>query len=152
MAVISKYPFADSESHGEWVGPPMIRITFGKELGGLTVIGTHAIHFPYLRAQLTQLGQLADLVRRLPGPRVVMGDFNATPSSRMLTSFEQRSGLRRLDGWLPTWPARLQIPQLAIDHVFASEEVKSLEQVRIGDNAGSDHFPLVVRAAIPTVQ
>jgi len=150
MAVISKYPIADSESHGEWVGPPMIRVRFGKELGDLTVIGTHAIHFPFLKAQLTQLGQLADLVRRLPGPRVVMGDFNATPSSRMLLSFEQRSGLRRLDGWLPTWPARLQIPQLAIDHVFASEEVKSLEQVRIGDNAGSDHFPLVVRFAVPT--
>jgi endonuclease/exonuclease/phosphatase (EEP) superfamily protein YafD len=150
MAVISKYPIADSESHGEWVGPPMIRVRFGKELGDLTVIGTHAIHFPFLKAQLTQLGQLADLVRRLPGPRVVMGDFNATPSSRMLLSFEQRSGLRRLDGWLPSWPARLQIPQLAIDHVFASEEVKSLEQVRIGDNAGSDHFPLVVRFAVPT--
>lgn len=150
MAVISKYPIADSESHAEWVGPPMIRVTFGKELSGLTIIGAHTIHFPYLRAQLTQLGQLGDLVRKLPGPRIVMGDFNATPSSRMLTSFEQRSGLRRLDGWLPTWPARLQIPQLAIDHVFASEDVKSVEPVRIGNNAGSDHFPLIVRVAVPT--
>lgn len=149
MAVISKYPINDSESHAEWVGPPMIRVTFGKELNGLTVIGAHTIHFPDQRAQLTQFGHLADLVRRLPGPRIVMGDFNATPSSRMLASFEQRSGLRRLDGWLPTWPARLQIPQLAIDHVFASEEVKSVEQVRIGNNAGSDHFPLVVRVAVP---
>jgi endonuclease/exonuclease/phosphatase (EEP) superfamily protein YafD len=150
MAVISKYPIADSESHAEWMGPPMIRVTFGSELSGLTVIGAHPIHFPDQRAQLTQFGHLADLVRKLPGPRLVMGDFNATPSSRMLTSFELRSGLRRLDGWLPTWPARLQIPQLAIDHVFASEEVKSVEQVRIGNNSGSDHFPLVVRVAIPT--
>ena len=150
MAVVSKYPIADSESHAEWAGPPIIRVTFGQELSGLTIIGAHATHFPFLRAQLTQLAQLADLVRKLPGPRVVMGDFNATPSSRMLASFEQRSGLRRLDGWLPTWPARLQVPQLAIDHIFASEEVKSVEQVRIGNNAGSDHFPLVVRIAIPT--
>lgn len=150
MAVFSKYPIADSESHAVWEGPPMMRVTFGNELSGLTIIGTHTIRFPYLRAQLTQLGHLGDLVRRLSGPRIVMGDFNATPSSRLLTTFEERSGLRRLDGWLPTWPARLQIPQLAINHIFASEEVKSVEQVRIGRNAGSDHFPIVVRVAIPT--
>ncbi|WP_119391673.1 endonuclease/exonuclease/phosphatase family protein [Taklimakanibacter lacteus] len=150
MAVFSKYPIADSESHAVWEGPPMMRVTFGNELSGLTIIGAHTIRFPYLRAQLAQLGHLGDLVRRLSGPRIVMGDFNATPSSRLLATFEERSGLRRLDGWLPTWPARLQIPQLAIDHIFASAEVKSVEPVRIGKNAGSDHFPVVVRVAIPT--
>lgn len=128
----------------------MVRATFGRELSGLTLIGAHTIRFPNLRAQLTQLGELADLARKLPGPRIVLGDFNATPSSRLLRSFEQRSLLRRLDGWLPTWPARTQIPQLAIDHIFASEEVKTVEEVRIGNNAGSDHFPLVVRVAIQT--
>ncbi len=152
MAVLSKFQITDSESHGQWEGPPMVRVSFGDELGGLTLIGTHTTRFPNLRAQLTQLGQLADLVRKLGGPRIVMGDFNATPSSRMLTSFTQRSGLRRLDDWLPTWPARFQIPQLAIDHIFASEEVKSVEPVRIGDNAGSDHFPIIARVAVPAQQ
>jgi endonuclease/exonuclease/phosphatase (EEP) superfamily protein YafD len=149
MAVFSKYPIADFESHAIWEGPPMIRATFGSELGGLTVIGTHTIRFPYLRAQLTQLGELADLTRKLTGPRIVAGDFNATPTSRMLSVFEGRSLLRRLDTFLPTWPARFQLPQLAIDHIFASSEVKSLEPVRIAGNAGSDHFPLVVRVAVP---
>lgn len=149
MAVLSKFPIADFESLASWEGPPMVRAAFGKELGGLTVIGTHTLRFPYLRAQFAQLNELADMVRRLEGPRIVLGDFNATPSSRLLTTFEQRSGLRRLDGWLPTWPANIQMPQLAIDHIFASPEVKSIEKVRIGDNAGSDHFPLVVRVAVP---
>jgi endonuclease/exonuclease/phosphatase (EEP) superfamily protein YafD len=149
IAVFSKFPIADFESHGAWEGPPMIRATFGKELGDLTVIGTHTIRFPYLRAQLTQLGELGDLVRKLSGPRIVAGDFNATPTSRTLSVFEGRSLLRRLDDFLPTWPARWQLPQLAIDHIFASEDVKSLEKVRIGGNAGSDHFPLVVRVAVP---
>lgn len=152
MAVFSKFPIADSESHASWAGPPMIRVTFGKELGDLTVIGTHTIRFPYLRAQLTQLGELGDLVRKLSGPRIVAGDFNATPTSRMLNVFEGRSLLRRLDGFLPTWPARWQLPQLAIDHIFASEEVKSLDKVRIGGNAGSDHFPLIVRIAVPVTR
>lgn len=149
MAVLSKFPITDFESHAEWVGPPMVRATFGKELGGLTVIGTHTIRFPYMRAQLTQLSALADIIRKLEGPRIVLGDFNATPSSRLLGTFEQRSNLRRLDGWLPTWPANFQIPQLAIDHIFASQEVKSVEKVRIGNGAGSDHYPLVVRVAVP---
>jgi len=149
MAVLSKFPIEDFESHAAWVGPPMVRARFGKELGGLTVIGIHTIRFPYFRAQFTQLNELADLVRRLEGPRIVMGDFNATPSSRLLGTFEQRSSLRRLDNWLPTWPANFQMPQLAIDHIFASPDVKSVEKVRIGNNAGSDHFPLVVRVAVP---
>jgi endonuclease/exonuclease/phosphatase (EEP) superfamily protein YafD len=152
MAVFSKFPIADFESHATWEGPPMIRATFGKDLGDLTVIGTHTIRFPYLRAQLTQLGELGDLVRKLAGPRIVAGDFNATPSSRILSVFEARSLLHRLDTFLPTWPARIQLPQLAIDHIFASDDVKSLEKVRIGGNAGSDHFPLVVRVAIPVTQ
>jgi endonuclease/exonuclease/phosphatase (EEP) superfamily protein YafD len=121
-------------------------------LGGLTVIGTHTVHFPYFKAQLTQLGVLGDMVRKMSGPRIVAGDFNATPTSRMLSVFEGRSLLRRLDEFLPTWPARLQLPQLAIDHIFASEDVKSLEKVRIGGNAGSDHYPLVVRVAVPVNQ
>jgi endonuclease/exonuclease/phosphatase (EEP) superfamily protein YafD len=149
IAVFSKFPIADFESHGAWEGPPMIRATFGGELGGLTVIGTHAARFPYLRAQLTQLGELGDMVRKLSGPRIVAGDFNATPTSRMLSVFQARSLLRRLDDFLPTWPARWQLPQLAIDHIFVSDEVTSLEKVRIGGNAGSDHFPLVVRVAVP---
>jgi endonuclease/exonuclease/phosphatase (EEP) superfamily protein YafD len=149
MAVFSKFPIADFESHGAWAGPPLIRATFGKELGELTIIGTHTIRFPYLREQRTQLGELGDMVRKLSGPRIVAGDFNATPTSRMLSVFQGRSLLRRLDAFLPTWPARLQLPQLDIDHIFASEEVKSLEKVRIGGNAGSDHFPLIVRVAIP---
>ena len=149
IAIFSKFQIADFESHGSWEGPPMIRATFGQDLGQLTVIGTHTMRFPYLRAQLTQLGELGDMVRKLSGPRIVAGDFNATPTSRMLSVFQNRSLLRRLDDFLPTWPARLQLPQLAIDHIFASEEVKSLEKVRIGGNAGSDHFPLVVRVAVP---
>jgi endonuclease/exonuclease/phosphatase (EEP) superfamily protein YafD len=149
IAVFSKFPIADFESHGAWAGPPMIRATFGKELGELTLIGTHTIRFPNLRAQLTQLGELGDMVRKLSGPRIVAGDFNATPTSRMLSVFEGRSVLRRLDGFLPTWPARWQLPQLAIDHIFVSDEVKDLEKVRIGGNAGSDHFPLIVRVAVP---
>jgi endonuclease/exonuclease/phosphatase (EEP) superfamily protein YafD len=152
MAVFSKFPIADSESHADWEGPPMIRATFGDELGGLTVIGTHTIRFPYLKAQFTQLGKLGDLVRKLSGARIVAGDFNATPSSRMLSTFEGRSLLRRLDNFLPTWPARSQLPQLAIDHVFVSDEVKSLEKVRIGGNAGSDHYPLIVRVAVPVAK
>src|SRR6185503_9391299 len=107
--------------------------------GDLTIIGTHTLRFPYLRDQLTQLVELGSMMRKLIGPRMVVGDFNAVSSSRMLAIFEQNSGLRRLDRWLPTWPARFQLPQLGIDHIFASDEVKTMEDVRIGNNAGSDH-------------
>lgn len=147
MAILSKFPITDFESHVRWEGPPVIRATFGPELGNLTVIGAHTIRFPHMRGQLRQLAELASFAGKFAGPRAVMGDFNATPFSRLLASFKSLSGLARMTD-LPTWPARTQLPQLAIDHIFLSQTVRPLGPARIGSNAGSDHFPVILDIAV----
>jgi endonuclease/exonuclease/phosphatase (EEP) superfamily protein YafD len=150
MAVLAKFPIASHEGHVLWRGPPVIRATFGPELNQLTVFGVHSTRFPHQRSQLIQLIELAKYVDKSPGERIVMGDFNATPYSRLLQTFQRNSGLNRLTN-LPTWPAALQLPQIDIDHIFVSAGLKPAGKARIGLPAGSDHYPVigVVTLAVP---
>jgi endonuclease/exonuclease/phosphatase (EEP) superfamily protein YafD len=88
------------------------------------------------------------MVRRVDGPLVVAGDFNATPWSLHLATFERLTGLTRLTG-LPSWPARgLGLPQVAIDHIFVSSGMRPLGSATTLDASGSDHLPVRVTLAV----
>lgn len=147
-AVLSKLPIADSEARSGWQGPPYIRVRLGPEGGGLTVFGIHTIRFPHSQAQYRQVVEMARVIERAPGPRLVMGDFNATPFSRILEVLQDNATLTRLTS-LPSWPATAGLPQIAIDHIFVSPGIRQLEAEQIGEPAGSDHYPVTVRIAVP---
>jgi endonuclease/exonuclease/phosphatase family metal-dependent hydrolase len=49
---------------------------------------------------------------------------------------------------LPTWPSTIEVPQLAIDHVFASQGIRVLAPQQIGKAAGSDHYPIVMTLGV----
>ena len=148
MAILSKFPLANFESRVNWEGAPMIMAKLGPEFGGLTVIGVHTIRFPHSRAQYRQVKGLAGLIETIPGAKLVMGDFNATPFSRITATIANQTGLRRLTS-LPTWPARFGLPQVSIDHIFVSEGIRVVEEERIGEPAGSDHYPITMTLAVP---
>ncbi len=150
MALISKFSFSKSEARTRWRGPPFIRVRLGPEFGGLTIFGVHTIRPPYFRSQLKQMTAMAKVIAKTSGPRLAAGDFNATPASFMLATFAKDSGLKRLT-WLPSWPARFgPFPQIAIDHLFVSPEIRALTRPVIGDNAGSDHYPVITTVAVKT--
>ncbi len=151
LVVLSKLPIIESEARGagELGGAPsFIRVRLGPEAGGLNVFGVHTIRFPYSAMQYRQVAVLSGLIEKLPGPKLVMGDFNATPFSRILAMFEESANLRRLTV-LPSWPATLGLPQIAIDHIFVSPGLRQLEAATIGEPAGSDHYPVSARIAVP---
>lgn len=151
LVVLSKLPIAESEAYGAGAlggAPSFIRVRLGPEGGGLQVLGVHTIRFPHSALQARQVKVLAGLIEKLPGPKLVMGDFNATPFSRILSSLQDGANLTRLT-FLPSWPARLGLPQIAIDHIFLSPGLKPLEAAVIGEPAGSDHYPVSARIAIP---
>lgn len=88
------------------------------------------------------------------GPRIVVGDLNATPWSAAfstLTGGDLRTAQRGF-GPSPTWaPRSVAWPMLPIDHVLHSPELTTLARAT-GPRAGSDHRLLVVtiaRAAAP---
>jgi endonuclease/exonuclease/phosphatase (EEP) superfamily protein YafD len=148
MALLSKFAFVSSESRTRWRGPPQIMARFGAELSGLTVVGVHTLRPPHFRSQFTQMRALARQLVHLGGTQIVMGDFNATPFSRMARTFSHRSGLSRVT-WLPTWPSYVGLPQIAIDHIFVSPDLKLVGPARIGNSAGSDHYPVIADIVLP---
>lgn len=148
-AILSKLPFAGKEARSRWRGPAFIRVTLGPEAGGLSVFGIHTIRFPHATAQFRQAGEMAKVIESTPGPRLVMGDFNATPFSRILQVLQDSANLTRLTN-LPSWPALAGLPQIAIDHIFISPGIRQIEAAQIGEPAGSDHYPVTVRIAVPS--
>lgn len=149
MAILSKLPILSGQGRTGWKGPPIITAQLGPEAGNLQVFGVHTIRFPHSRAQFNQIAGLVEMLSTVPGRKLVMGDFNATPYSRIVQTLEKNLGLVRLSG-LPTWPSRLQLPQVAIDHIFVTPGIRQLESQRIGDPAGSDHYPVILKIAVPT--
>jgi endonuclease/exonuclease/phosphatase (EEP) superfamily protein YafD len=153
LVVLSKLPIIESEAHGVGAlggAPSFIRVRLGPEGGGLNVFGVHTIRFPHSAQQYRQVAVLAGLIEKLPGPKLVMGDFNATPFSRILATLEESASLRRLT-FLPSWPATVGLPQIAIDHIFVSPGLRQLEAAAIGEPGGSDHYPVTARIAVPRV-
>ncbi len=149
LAVISKYPMAESNSKTRWVGPPYTRVKFGPELSGLTLFAVHTIRPPYYNAHMKQIRTLIGEINHQKGLRLVMGDFNATPYSQILKIFGRRTGLKRITT-RPTWPASFaSLPQIAIDHIFMSPEISVVEAARIGRSSGSDHFPVSAVISLP---
>ena len=149
-AILSKVPLLSTSLRGEWEGPPFVQAVLGSEYGNLTVIGVHTQRFPNTRKQFVQAGALIRLIETVPGNVVLMGDFNATPFSRVLSVIEQGSGLVR-QTYLPSWPAQLGLPQLAIDHILISKGVKALSPPQMGEAAGSDHLPVAMTIAVPSL-
>lgn len=88
-------------------------------------------------------------------PRILCGDFNARPSSRVHRRFEQslRNAYRCLAGARKsrrTFPT--PYPVVSIDHIFVSEEfeVHRVDVVRSPTaREASDHFPLLAEVSLP---
>jgi endonuclease/exonuclease/phosphatase (EEP) superfamily protein YafD len=148
-AIISKYPLSNTVAKGSWVGAPFISASLGPDFNNVTVFGFHTTRFPHSRAQFTQVREVVKYLESVATPLILLGDFNATPFSRISDVITQGLDLKRLSN-LPTWPATYGFPQLAIDHVFVSKAIQPLNAEDIGDNAGSDHFPITITVAVPT--
>ena len=93
-----------------------------------------------------QIAAIGALLQDSDAPLLVCGDWNLTPWSgwyRHVLSFGLRDGRLR-ERLTPTWPARLALLGIPIDHCLASPETV-IASKRIGPALGSDHRPIVVR-------
>jgi endonuclease/exonuclease/phosphatase (EEP) superfamily protein YafD len=81
------------------------------------------------------------------GPRVIVGDFNASPWSDPFRRLRIDSGLRNSQagfGLELSYPAQASpLLQVSIDHLLHSSDLAVADR-RLGPPLGSDHFPLVV--------
>ncbi len=81
------------------------------------------------------------------GPRVIVGDFNASPWSDPFRRLRTDTGLRNSQagfGLELSYPAQASpLLQVSIDHLLHSSELAVVDR-RLGPPLGSDHLPLVV--------
>jgi endonuclease/exonuclease/phosphatase (EEP) superfamily protein YafD len=118
----------------------------------LTVLYTHPwppSKSQWVVEQKRQLAAVAERIKAEPGPKLVLGDLNATPWSYLFRKLEHDSGLRdteRDSGIAFTWPEQLPI-RIPIDHCLVSKEISVLSR-RTGWATGSDHLPLILELAL----
>lgn len=152
MAILSRHPLTDVDvKHaGGW---PIITAT--AELGGRPVhlAGVHLVA-PLETFQRNQRAQRAitAIARTLERPRVLVGDFNASPYNRwhqQLLDLGLRDAHEAVGRpFATTWPnGRHLLPPLLLDHLFADPPIVPV-RVREGRGVGSDHRPIVVDLAI----
>lgn len=117
----------------------------------LQVINTHLGLVP--KEQQIQAAHLASASwlahSRFVGPRILLGDFNATASSVVYRTLTGRLGAARrlapVQTRTSTFPS--QLPVLRIDHFFVSPEIRVTAVFAPYEpltRAASDHLPLVM--------
>lgn len=154
-AIWSRYPLAaGAVNMDDGVGPNAAAALV--EIAPDAALGLIGVHFARatsgeVEAQLEGLGRLA---APYGPPRVVIGDFNAAPWSRVVAEAAARSGTVPAAGFRVTWRGRYPLIGIGaplghqIDHLLASPGVgiAGLETVSI---PGSDHLGLLARLVVP---
>jgi endonuclease/exonuclease/phosphatase (EEP) superfamily protein YafD len=92
----------------------------------------------------------ARFARKSDRPLVAMGDFNDAAWSDTARAFKRVGGYvdpRVGRGLFASFHARNPLIRCPIDQVYVTAEV-AVVSIALGDNIGSDHFPLVARLRI----
>jgi endonuclease/exonuclease/phosphatase (EEP) superfamily protein YafD len=152
MALYSRYPLSDAVVLAPNDSPT---ITARVTVRGRTVsfVDVHAIGPPEgMTAHRASVAVIRELARRLPKPRVLAGDFNATPFNRTMLRFHDL-GLdsvhrRRGRGLAVTWPnGHRPVPPVQLDHVLVDASVVVLDVSELS-GIGSDHKPVLTDLAL----
>ena len=146
LAILSRYPIGPLSFEGSAFGPERLARFPLKLPGGAhpMIVAVHRIKPWYLG--LTDAGdEWVDAV--LGGPRarplIMMGDFNATPWSRRMTTLQRDHDLSHVRWPIATWPTRAGGFGLPIDHVLLRGPVGFDDIAPWGSELGSNHRGLL---------
>ncbi len=154
MVVYSRHPISDETVTGlagitgTAPGPVMVTVGVDTPAGTLHIAGLHLFPpvTPHRFARRNeQFGIAADILAEVATPRIVVGDFNATPWSAGLRAFLSQTRLRGFNT-RATWPVWFGFAGIPIDHAFASADLRILD-IETGPDIGSDHRPVMIEVA-----
>jgi endonuclease/exonuclease/phosphatase (EEP) superfamily protein YafD len=131
-----------------------VSVVAGFDLSGdpFTLVLTH-VHTPFAGdIHRRQFDALADARDQFGSRLAICGDLNSVPWSASFRHLASAGGLadshrgQWLEGSWPSWGMLIRVP---IDNCLISPGVTVLEQT-YGEDAGSDHFPLIIRFGMST--
>jgi endonuclease/exonuclease/phosphatase (EEP) superfamily protein YafD len=153
MAVLSRVPFVTRAVHHVGRRPvPTATVRVGRV--AVHLVDVHVVApletFDENRDQQLAINRI---VRSTPAPRIVAGDYNATPTNRWYQELLDL-GLGEVheavgDPFATTWPNGVRhLPPIRLDHVFVDDPPVVPRHVRQGTGTGSDHRPVIVDLAV----
>ncbi len=107
-------------------------------------------HNPSSTDRDAEMMMVAEMARESHLPVIVTGDFNDVAWSRTTSLFQNVGELldpRVGRGFYNTFSANSWLMRWPLDHLFVSEEFRSMELER-GRDFGSDHFPLYSKLSL----
>ncbi len=157
IALFSKLPLEETEV---WqltrkiTDVPALSATVKLGDQSLRIAGLHTMSpTNSLRMQLRtqQMNEIADLLKSVNEPSVLIGDFNCTPWSPFLKELAKSCSYRdsrQGQGYLASWNTGLPwLFWIPIDHALVSKEVH-VHQRNTGEACGSDHLPTIIELSI----
>jgi endonuclease/exonuclease/phosphatase (EEP) superfamily protein YafD len=153
MALLSRRPFVSKRLLHVGRRPvPTATVRVGRI--AVHLVDVHVVA-PIETFDENRVEQLAinDIVRHTPEPRIVAGDYNATPTNRWYQELLDL-GLHEVheavgDPFATTWPNGVRhLPPIRLDHVFVDDPPVVPLRVRQGTGTGSDHRPVIVDLAV----
>ena len=184
LGLYSKFPFSEEMAAGECPEDAQgtqrtAHIIAGFALSNGTSFSLMTTHmdWPYpIERQREEFAAAAEAANAIAGPLVVVGDFNSTPWSYTMKSFEAATGLTRETRNLITYPELFTVPPgvkrrlpflpivpkkcagecgadllrtapfLPLDQVFQRGVIVS--ELHRGQPTGSDHLPVIFTFSI----
>jgi len=157
LGLYSKIPFdremseADCPSNAQGTQRTAhILVGFRLSTGATFSLMTTHLDWPVpIERQREEFVAVAEAAFAITGPLIVVGDFNSTPWSYAMKSFEAATGLKRETRNLVTYPKLFTVPGrllplepfLPLDHVFQRGMIVS--ELHVGAETGSDHLPVI---------
>ena len=136
-AIVSRYPISDRNVHvlsGDRKRTAL-EGTVTVEGKSLHIFSTHLVYAPAQPSEI-QAAQAQNLLKVVPKESgLVMGDFNATPDSKIIE--DMASAMVNTEGD----PAKYTADGKKIDYIFSTADIKTLSSGTL-DSQASDHLPV----------
>ncbi|GHH98921.1 metal-dependent hydrolase [Neobacillus kokaensis] len=148
-AILSKYPILKSENH------PLTKIGNTEQRGLLEAVinvkGNH-LHVYNTHLALTsaerhiQIEEIINIAAKSEGPKVILGDLNATPeSNEMQLLYSNYQDTFAGENKANTYPAAN--PAKRIDYIFCSTNLE-IKEAKVINTLASDHLPILTELVL----
>lgn len=115
----------------------------------LTVVGAHLTKPYFDTSAWAEMWKLTHTLRKLSGPVVLAGDFNAAAWSGDVRWFVNRSALLPPPYYPATWPVKAGVFGVPIDNMFTQGGALIQSIAATPDALGSNHFGLLAEVGLP---